>query len=163
MGPIASQHIALLENLHYLKTFRKLLNSKEKNTSSNSSRNFLSKEEATWLLIFNQLRIQSRAIFCCSDLRKQKRCSIYVKTLNSRDWSQKNFDYFVKAFKIQIPFNWIKLVTLFCSSFRCIGRSSRAMNAIRAGMKMWSDNTCIKFRERRGNERSYANFQTGGG
>lgn len=42
-------------------------------------------------------------------------------------------------------------------------RSPSAMNAIRAGMKMWSDNTCIKFRERRGNERSYAYFQDGGG
>ena len=37
------------------------------------------------------------------------------------------------------------------------------MNAIRSGMKMWSDNTCITFRERRGNERSYAYFQGGGG
>ncbi|XP_027056439.1 zinc metalloproteinase nas-15-like [Pocillopora damicornis] len=46
------------------------------------------------------------------------------------------------------------------SSFR---RSSSAMNAIRSGMKMWSDNTCITFRERRGNERSYAYFQGGGG
>ncbi|KAL9988016.1 hypothetical protein ACROYT_G002411 [Oculina patagonica] len=52
------------------------------------------------------------------------------------------------------------LVYEISSSLR---RSSRAMNAIRAGMKMWSDNTCIKFRERRGNERSYAYFQTGGG
>ena len=55
------------------------------------------------------------------------------------------------------------LVTKFLYVFSCTGRSSRAMNAIRAGMKMWSDNTCIKFRERRGNEGSYANFQTGGG
>ena len=37
------------------------------------------------------------------------------------------------------------------------------MNAIRGGMKMWSDNTCIKFRERRRDDRDYANFQTGGG
>ncbi|XP_074633753.1 zinc metalloproteinase nas-15-like [Acropora palmata] len=46
------------------------------------------------------------------------------------------------------------------SSFR---RSSSAMNAIRAGMEMWSQNTCIKFRERRNRERSYAYFTGGGG
>ncbi|XP_068723572.1 zinc metalloproteinase nas-15-like [Montipora capricornis] len=46
------------------------------------------------------------------------------------------------------------------SSFR---RSSSAMAAIRAGIRMWSDNTCIQFRERRGSERSYAYFTSGGG
>ncbi|KAK3710383.1 hypothetical protein QZH41_012310, partial [Actinostola sp. cb2023] len=40
-------------------------------------------------------------------------------------------------------------------------RSSRAMNAIRAGMEMWSDNTCITFKERT-NEYAYANFYQGG-
>jgi len=42
------------------------------------------------------------------------------------------------------------------------GGSRRAMDAIRAGMKMWSDNTCIKFVEASG-QRSFANFQSGGG
>lgn len=37
------------------------------------------------------------------------------------------------------------------------------MSAIRAGMRMWSDTTCIKFREAGGGERSFANFQNGGG
>ena len=36
------------------------------------------------------------------------------------------------------------------------------MNAIRAGMKMWSDTTCVRFEEA-SRERSYANFQNGGG
>lgn len=59
-------------------------------------------------------------------------------------------------------------VKLFCNALLhyfhlSTGRSSSAMNAIRSGMKMWSDNTCITFRERRGNERSYAYFQGGGG
>ena len=59
-------------------------------------------------------------------------------------------------------------VKLFCYALLhyfhlSTGRSSSAMNAIRSGMKMWSDNTCITFRERRGNDRSYAYFQGGGG
>merc|ERR1712215_495017 len=41
-------------------------------------------------------------------------------------------------------------------------RNSRAMNSIRAGMKMWTDNTCIRFKER-SNEYAYANFYQGGG
>ncbi|XP_031566396.1 zinc metalloproteinase nas-15-like [Actinia tenebrosa] len=41
-------------------------------------------------------------------------------------------------------------------------RNSRAMNAIRAGMKMWTDNTCIRFKERT-NEYAYAHFHIGGG
>ncbi|KAJ7370923.1 hypothetical protein OS493_028998 [Desmophyllum pertusum] len=44
-----------------------------------------------------------------------------------------------------------------------LSRSRKAMDSIRAGMKMWSDNTCIKFRQAQGGERSFANFQGGGG
>ena len=37
------------------------------------------------------------------------------------------------------------------------------MDAIRAGMRMWSDTTCVKFVEATGGQRSFANFQSGGG
>ncbi|KAK3710384.1 hypothetical protein QZH41_012311 [Actinostola sp. cb2023] len=39
---------------------------------------------------------------------------------------------------------------------------SSAMAAIRAGMKMWTDNTCITFKQR-SNEYAYAHFYKGGG
>lgn len=45
---------------------------------------------------------------------------------------------------------------------RSLSRNSRAMSAIRAGMKMWTDTTCIQFKEGRGNT-GYAHFQGGGG
>ncbi|XP_031563373.1 zinc metalloproteinase nas-15-like [Actinia tenebrosa] len=41
-------------------------------------------------------------------------------------------------------------------------RDSRAMNAIRAGMKMWTDNTCIRFKQRT-NEYAYVHFHIGNG
>ncbi|KAL9985917.1 hypothetical protein ACROYT_G008371 [Oculina patagonica] len=42
-------------------------------------------------------------------------------------------------------------------------RYSHAMDVIRKGINMWASKTCIKFRERRQNERSYAYFQMGQG
>ncbi|XP_078378886.1 zinc metalloproteinase nas-15-like [Oculina patagonica] len=44
-----------------------------------------------------------------------------------------------------------------------LSRNSRAMSAINAGMRMWSENTCIKFRKASGGDRSFANFKNGGG
>jgi len=45
---------------------------------------------------------------------------------------------------------------------RSLSGNNRAMNAIRAGMQMWSDNTCIQFREG-GGTGNFANFRNGGG
>ncbi|XP_020916020.1 blastula protease 10 [Exaiptasia diaphana] len=41
-------------------------------------------------------------------------------------------------------------------------RNDRAMKSIREGMKMWTDNTCIRFKERT-NEYAYAHFYQGRG
>ncbi|CAH3147009.1 unnamed protein product, partial [Porites lobata] len=46
---------------------------------------------------------------------------------------------------------------------RGLRSNNRAMNAIRAGMKMWRDTTCVRFEEANRERRSYANFQNGGG
>jgi len=43
-----------------------------------------------------------------------------------------------------------------------LANDARGMAAIRAGMKLWTDSTCVRFKPRT-NERNYAHFYIGGG
>lgn len=43
-----------------------------------------------------------------------------------------------------------------------LARDARGMAAVRAGMKLWTDSTCVRFKPRT-NERNYAHFYIGGG
>ncbi|XP_031553981.1 low choriolytic enzyme-like [Actinia tenebrosa] len=43
-----------------------------------------------------------------------------------------------------------------------LANDARGMRAIRAGMKLWTDSTCVRFKPRT-NERNYAHFYIGGG